>query len=104
MACHPRWCSKQHITKQQAAAAAAAGAAAAARAWMRLPTLPPRPWLLLMSMSLSLPASSDPNRPPSSRPETRREAAPASATPLTCEDGVVQHGGGGGEGVTRWRG
>ena len=52
--------------------------------WAAAPlTLTPSPLDRLISMSLSLPASRLPNRPPSSRPETRRDAAPASATPLT---------------------
>ena len=53
------------------------------RTCTRLPTLPPL-GLLAMRLSLMRPASRLPNRPPSSRPDTRKAADPASATPLAC--------------------
>ena len=49
--------------------------------WMRFPTAPPSD--VAMYQSLIRPATSEPKRPPSSRPETRSAAAPASTTPFS---------------------
>lgn len=49
----------------------------------RLPTLPPLGFFA-MRASLIRPAKRLPNSPPSSIPETRNAALPASATPLAC--------------------